>query len=363
MNREKTRMVFDGHCDTPARIVSGRFRLEERHRDGHVDIPRMREGGLGAQFFAICVDPDLPRDNWEDTARNSLELVIEAVEPLEQARIAMSGEEIREARAEGIISLMLSIEGGHVIPSLYSLEKFYRLGMRSLAITWKNSNEMADSSEGVRRWGGLSGFGREIVSEMDRLGVVIDCSHASRETFFDVIELSQNPVLLSHSCAAGICDIPRNADDSQISALADNGGVMCINFFPAFLDQKSNREIMSVWSVYREKKSELARRYGNDPARASSELLPDALRKLSGIDMPDLGRVADHIDYAVDIAGVDHVGLGSDFDGIPVTPAGLEDVSRLPALEKELSDRGYSPGELDKIMGGNLLRLVEKVCG
>ncbi|MGM0485091.1 MAG: dipeptidase, partial [Candidatus Krumholzibacteriota bacterium] len=339
------------------------FRLEESHRNGHVDIPRMRKGGLGAQFFATCVDPDLPPDGWEQAARSTVESVIEAVEPLEQARIVLDGGEIRRAWQKGIISLMLSVEGGHVISSLSSLENFYRLGMRSLAVTWKNSNEMADSSEGIRRWGGLSGFGRDIVSEMDRLGVVIDCSHASRETFFDVIELSENPVLLSHSCAAAICNIPRNADDSQLRALADRGGVICINFFPAFLDEQSNREIMAVWSVYRRKKSELARRYGNDPHRAGSELLPGAMRKLDRIAMPTLERVADHIDHVVDIAGIDHVGLGSDFDGIPVTPVGLEDVSRLPALEKELSGRGYGPGELDMIMGGNLLRLVTTVCG
>jgi membrane dipeptidase len=362
MNDRFGPVIFDGHCDTPSRIAGGSFRLDCRNRDGHVDIPRLREGGVNAQFFACCVDPDLPGESWQSVAEDTLASVRKAVSPLEGMAVAHSGDEIRQAAAGDIISVLLSVEGAHVIPSITALERFYRLGMRSLAITWKNSNEMADSSEGRRRWGGLSGFGREAVPELDRLGVLIDLSHASRETFFDVIRLSANPVILSHSCVAGICDIPRNADDSQLEGLRENGGVICINFFPAFLDIRSNAAIMEIWSVYRERKSALALEYGHDPERAGSELLPAALKKLEKIAMPSLKRVADHIDYAVDVAGIDHVGLGSDFDGIPATPVGLEDAACIPALGEELRGRGYGEEELDKIMGENLLRVVEQVC-
>ncbi|MBD3179030.1 MAG: membrane dipeptidase [Candidatus Latescibacteria bacterium] len=363
MSGKNSRIVFDGHCDTPSRIGAGSFQLEKRNGSGHIDIPRMREGGVSAQFFACCVDPDLPPGVWEETARHCLDSTVRAIEPLEGIKLALSGSEIKKALERELISIMLSVEGGHVITSPASLEYFYGLGMRSLAVTWKNSNRLADSSEGSRRWGGISPFGGEMVSEMNRLGVLIDCSHASRESFFDILEHSSDPVILSHSCAAGICDIPRNADDSQMKALAESGGVICINFFPAFLDQKANREIMKIWKPYREKKSALARRYGNDPERAGAELLPDAMRRLEKIPMPGVSSVADHIVYAVEIAGIDHVGLGSDFDGIPVTPSGLEDISRVPALERELAGRGFSQRDRDRIMGENLLRVVELVCG
>jgi len=364
MNEENPGVVFDGHCDTPSRIMPGSgFRLDERNSEGHIDIPRMKEGGLTAQFFACCIDPDFPRKKWETLASDNIREVKNALSELEEAEIVLSGSGVTEAVAGGKIAIMLSVEGGHVIPSVSSLEKFHEMGMRSLAVTWKTTNDMADSSEGRKRWGGLSGFGREIIMEMDRLGIVIDCSHSSRETFYDILDISSNPVMLSHSCAAGICDIPRNTDDGQMKALEENGGVICINFFPAFLDRKTNVEIMDVWSVYRREKSSLARRYGHDPKRAGSELLPAAMRKLNRLTMPGLSAVADHIDYAVDVAGIEHVGLGSDFDGIPVTPAGLEDVSMLPALKKELSERGYSDQDLGRIMGRNLLRVVRSVCG
>jgi membrane dipeptidase len=323
----------------------------------------MKEGGVNAQFFACCVDPGYPRQRWAGIAEGTLRAVADEADRQEDLSIALSGSGIRTITSAGGIAVLLSVEGGHTVPSLAALERFYRIGMRSMAVTWKNSNEMADSSEGSRRWGGLSSFGRETVREMDRLGIIIDCSHASRESFFDILDITSNPVILSHSCAAGICDIPRNTDDSQLKALAGNGGVICINFFPAFLDMDSHTEIMKVWSVYRSRKSELSRKYGGDPGRAGAELLPEAMRGLSGISMPPLSRVADHIDYAVERAGVDHVGIGSDFDGIPVTPAGLEDISRLPALEKELSGRGYTAGQIDKILGENLLRVTETVCG
>ncbi|MCD6380540.1 membrane dipeptidase, partial [bacterium] len=202
-----------------------------------------------------------------------------------------------------------------------------------------------------------------VIAEMDRLGIIIDCSHASRGTFFEILDHSINPVILSHSCMRAICNIPRNADDDQLLALAENDGVICVNYFPAFLEEKSHRDIMKIWSVYREKKGILSKKYGGDPARASKELMPAAMKELGKLQMPGLSLVVDHIDHAVKVAGIDHVGIGSDFDGIPLTPSGLEDVTTLPSLSGELLKRGYSEKDVGKIMGGNLYRVTSKVCG
>lgn len=365
MEDEKFRPVFDGHCDTATRIAADTdFDIGKRHTDGHIDIPRMKEGGLNVQIFAIHTDPDYPEELWEEKTFRSIEIFKRAVEAnSEEIKTALRGSDIARVVGGGRIAAVIGVEGGHVVSSLDALERLYEEGVRCLTITWKNTNTIADSSEDRERWGGLSGFGGEIIERMDRLGMIIDCSHASRGAFFDVLEHSANPVILSHSCMSALCDIPRNADDSQLLALAENGGVVCVNYFPAFLEEKSHRDIMKIWSVYRNKKSILSRRYGGDPGRASNELRWDAIRKLRKLTMPGLSLVADHIDHAAGVAGVDHVGIGSDFDGIPLTPSGLDDVSFLPDLRDELVKRGYSAGDIGKIMGGNLFRVTSTVCG
>ncbi|HMA77264.1 MAG TPA: dipeptidase [Candidatus Krumholzibacteriaceae bacterium] len=365
MEDGKFRPVFDGHCDTATRIAAeANFDIGKRHSGGHIDIPRMKEGGLNAQIFAVHTDPDYPEKLWEEKTFRAVDIFKRAVEANnEEMKIALRGGDITGIIGGGRIAAVIGVEGGHVVSSIDVLKRLYEEGVRCLTITWKNTNTIADSSEDRKRWGGLSGFGCEIIEMMDRLGMIIDCSHASREAFFDVLERSSNPVILSHSCMSAICDIPRNTDDSQLLALAENGGVVCVNYFPAFLEEKSHRDIMKIWSVYRNKKSILSRRYGGDPDRASNELRPAAVRKLRELTMPNLSLVADHIDHAVGVAGVDHVGIGSDFDGIPLTPKGLGDISFLPDLDRELRRRGYSAADTGKIMGGNLLRVTSAVCG
>jgi len=365
MNEQHFMPVFDGHCDTAARIVNDSdFDIGKRQTDGHIDLPRMREGGLNGQIFAVCIDPDYPERVWEEKTFESIQIFKRTIEAYkEEIEIALNGDDLQRIAKEDRIAAMIGVEGGHVVSSLEVLERLYRLGMRCLTITWKNTNIIADSSEDMERWGGLSDFGRDVITEMDRLGIVIDCSHASSGAFFEILNRSINPVILSHSCMRAICDIPRNADDDQLLALAENKGVVCVNYFPAFLDEKSHRDIMKVWSVYREKKGILSRRYGGDPERAGKELLPAAMNKLENLLMPGLSLVVDHIDHAVRVAGVDHVGIGSDFDGIPLTPAGLEDISALPNITDELIKRGYSSKDIGKIMGGNLFRVISGVCG
>lgn len=363
-NETEKAPVFDGHCDTPCRVTGDTgFDLGSRQSDGHVDIPRMREGGLNAQIFAFCTDPDLPEDQWESRTVEAIGGFLGELSRNE-GEIAAAPEKgtISEIVEGGRIAALLCVEGGHAVKSLHFMRKLHSMGIRSLTITWKNTNSLADSSEGEERWGGLSGFGRDVVAEMDRLGMLIDCSHASRETFFDVIDVSSNPVIFSHSCMSAICDIPRNVDDEQLSELAANGGVACVNFFPPFLDLKTNVEVMTLWDQYRREKSSLSADYGGDPERAERELRPRYIPVLEKLRMPGLSAVVDHIDHAVEVAGIGHVGIGSDFDGIMVTPVGLEDVSRLPDLAAELERRGYSEEETGMIMGGNLARVVNRVC-
>ncbi len=365
MNEQDFRPVLDGHCDTATRIVNDSdFDIGKRQTEGHIDLPRMREGGLNGQIFAVYIDPCYPERVWEEKTFESIRILKRRIETYkEEVEIALDGYDIQRITNEGKIAAIIGVEGGHVVSSLEVLGRLYRQGMRCLTITWKNTNAMADSSEDTERWGGLSDFGREVIAEMDRLGIIIDCSHASRGTFFEILNHSINPVILSHSCMRAICDIPRNADDDQLLALAENEGVVCVNYFPAFLEEKSYRDIMKIWSVYREKKNILSKKFGGDPERASKELLPAAMNELENLRMPGFSLVVDHIDHAVRVAGVDHVGIGSDFDGIPLTPVGLEDISALPNITGELIKRGYSSKDIGKIMGGNLFRVISGICG
>ena len=242
------------------------------------------------------------------------------------------------------------------------LAALYESGVRCLTLTWTGSNELADSAGGERRWGGLSAAGRGAVREMNRLGIVIDLSHASDEAFFAATAASRDPVLVSHSAMRSLCDIPRNISDEMLLAVAERGGVACVNFFPAFLDRACHARVFEVWDRYRAERSRLAARYGGDPGRADREILPRYKALLRKIDLPGLAAVADHIEHAARIAGVEHVGIGSDFDGIAVVPPGLEDASRMQALAAELLRRGWSREEAAAVAGGNLLRLFAAVC-
>ncbi len=358
--------VFDAHCDTATRLKDdGSIDLGKRLSDGHLDLPRMKEAGYGAQVFACWVDPDLPPERWNPSTLEMIgRLKRQAERNGSSMRIAMSGSEIRKAIDEGMIAAVIGVEGGHAVGSdIGALRRLHDSGVRCLTLTWNNNNEIADSCEGDDRWGGLSDFGKEAVSEMDRSGIVIDLSHSSDKTFFDVLEASSNPVLISHSCMRSICDAPRNVTDDMLRALSANGGVVGINYFPAFLEQECSDRVMAVWNRDKKERSELAVNYGGDVARADGEILDGYMKQISVIPMPGISEVADHIEHAAAVAGIGHVGLGSDFDGTPIMPAGLEDVTGVPSIAAELGRRGFSDGEISMVMGDNLLRLFEKVCG
>lgn len=364
MKLHREALVFDAHCDTAMRLIGGRaIDIGTRQERGHMDLPRMLEGGLDAQIFACWPNPRLDRDVY---VKQTLEM-IDAL--WEQSRlhsddleIALEGKDIKRIVGSGKVAGIIGIEGGHAIMAdLGVLRDYHRLGVRCMTLTWMNTNEWADSSDDTTRWGGLSDFGRQVVEEMDRLGMIIDCSHVSDSTLFDVFEVTENPVLISHSCMRALCDIPRNVSDDELRALKRNGGIICINYFPGFLDKEFNALVTEIWKEFRASADSLTGVYGGDREKAWGELRSGYMERMEALDSPTIETLVDHIDHAVAIVGVDHVGLGSDFDGISITPVGLDDVSDLPAITVELEKRGYSRKDIKKILGGNLLRLVEQV--
>ena len=313
-------LVFDAHADTVALdVVEGRRRLGETGKGGHVDLPRLRAGGVGVQVFTLFVPPSVP-PAW-NTLR-ALEILDALAAELAAHPDAFlwvwRGADIDRARRERRIGVVVTLEGCEVLAgSLAVLHAFYRLGVRAAGLTWNVRNELADGV-GEPRGAGLTAFGRRVVEEMNALGMVVDVSHLATQGFWEVLELSRHPVVASHSNAYALCPHRRNLTDEQIRALAQKGGVVGINFFPGFL---------------------------REDGRASLE---DVVR---------------HIDHVVSLVGPDHVGLGSDFDGISATPQGLEDVSCLPALTEALVRRGYPDDAILKILGENFARVFRQVLG
>jgi len=307
----------------------------------HTDLRRLREGGVDAQWLSIFAHSRyVPEDpSQKGRAKQRALDMIAAVEGqlarhADAIELAVSVEEVERIASEGRVAALLGLEGGHAIEAeLDNLREFYALGIRYMTLTWSNTNAWADSSGDEVRHGGLTDFGRSVVEEMNRLGMLVDVSHVSDETFFDVIEVSRAPVMASHSSVRALADNPRNMSDAMLRAVADNGGVVMINFGGAFLDASFNPR----W-------------------RAGLRWL------LSwGTARPPLSLVADHIEHVVEVAGVSHVGLGSDFDGTLFMPEGLEDVAGFPNLTLELLRRGHSEPDLQRILGGNALRVMAEV--
>jgi membrane dipeptidase len=363
MKLHRQAFVFDAHCDTAMRLVGDeRIDLGDRHADGHIDLPRARDGGLDAQIFAVWVPPQMPESLATARAYAMIDALWEqAQKHQDRFEIALKGSDVKRIVKEGKLAGVIGIEGGHLIgEDLDALRGYYERGARCMTLTWMNTNKWADSSDDTAMWGGLSDFGRSVVREMDRLGMIIDCSHVSEKTFFDVLETTKSPVLISHSCMRALTDIPRNVSDDVLRAVRKNGGVVCVNFFAGFLDKGFNEKVTAFWAEYRRKANELAPQYGGDVEKAWHALEPEFEKRMTEIAPVPLSRLVDHIDHAVEVAGIDHVGFGSDFDGINVTPVGLDDVSKLPLVTEELVKRGYSDKDIRKILGGNLLRLIEK---
>ena len=311
--------LLDSHCDTPGQILRGRDMAVD-NAGAHVDFPKLFRGGVDAAFFALYVPAELDEDSAYRHALDLHDAVADVIAAnSDKTALTLTREQAYENKANGLFSVFLGLENGSPIGrSLEKLEYFYNSGVRYMTLCHSADNEICDScASSVKRWHGLSPFGREVVTRMNELGMLIDVSHISDEAFYDVLECSSKPVVATHSCCRTLADHPRNMTDDMIRALASRGGVIQINFYPVFLDDSIKE----------------------------SDMYTAAL--------PSYSRIADHIDHVVSLVGVDHVGIGSDFDGIDVAPQGLEDISMMPVLFDELRTRGYTERDLEKIASEN----------
>jgi len=368
-----TNFFIDTHADTTQRMLDDHYDLTEPLNGGYVNFEAAKRGNLGAEFFSIWVEPQLYEGHY---ARRTLELIDAvhqaALKHPDKMMMAYSVADIERAHREHKLAALMGIEGGHSIEnSLGLLRDYYRLGVRYMTLTWSNSNDWADSSGDINdpkvphTKEGLTEFGKDVVYEMNRLGMMVDISHVSDKTFYRTLILSRAPVIASHSSARALTNAPRNMTDEMLRALANNGGVADVNFYSAFISDKWRM----AWDAQKPER-EAAEKAAEEKAKAEGKPLTysqeDALDKewAAKIPRPPLSDLIDHIDHMVKVAGIDHVGIGSDFDGIPSAPEGIDSAADLPKITAALKQRGYSEADCRKIMSGNLLRVfaeVEKV--
>jgi len=355
-------IVVDTHIDTPQRFLDEDFDLTPRDPKGHIDLPRMKEGGLDAGFMSIYVD--MRRHQGLEATRRALQLIDSVNQQVarhpDQLVLATSAADVRRAHKQKKIALLMGMEGGTPIADdLRLLRLFYQLGVRYMTLTHGLANNWADSSTDEPKHNGLTDFGKEVVREMNRLGMLVDISHVSDKAFYDALEISQAPMIASHSSCRALCKHPRNMTDEMIKALAAKGGVIQINYHIGFLDQTYADAYEKIAPELRARMRALAEQYKDDD-HALSEAR-EALFKDYQAQLPKVSweRVVEHVDHAVRLVGPDHVGLGSDFDGATM-PEGLNDVSYLPRLTQALLDRGYREKDIKKILGGNTLRVLEE---
>ena len=355
-------VTVDTHADTPTEYMDKPFDLGAWNTRGHFDYPRMKAGGLDAEFFAAYVPAKYAKLGGAAAfCMKIMETIHEMVDNYPQwVRFAQSTSDIRRIVAGGRRAILIGIEGGHAIEdSLELLRGFYRFGARYMTLTHTNTNNWADASTDEAKHNGLTPFGKQVVLEMNRLGMMIDISHVSDKTFYDAIETSKAPVIASHSSARVFSDHPRDMTDDMFRALAKNHGVVQVNFYPVFL----SGEVLKASRERDERlKPAIAELKLKDPTEGP--VYQEGLKKLTQENpLPKVPYtvIVDHIDHIVKVAGIDSVGIGSDFDGIPETPRGMEDVSHLPAIREELKRRGYSEADIRKIMGENLMRVFAEV--
>jgi membrane dipeptidase len=361
----RSAIVVDTHSDTTPRFQDPQWKFSERHALGDMDLPRIRQGGLDVEFWSIYMGERPEPGSALREARERIAAVQSMVQANGDAVVLADGAEaIRAAVARGKFVSVMGIEGGHIIEEdLGALREFRRMGVRYMTLTHSFHTSWADSS-GTGLTGlpplhhGLTGFGRQVVREMNAIGMLVDVSHASDETFFAALEESRAPVIASHSSCRAIFDHPRNLSDEQLRALADNGGVVMINFFPGYLDAQAAAAIEIARLKLEPRIEELRRAFSGDPIRLQRER--QALLAANPFPTAPLGVLLDHFDHAIEVAGEDHVGIGADWDGVPSMPDGLQDVSGLPALTRGLLERGHSPAVVRKVLGENLLRVLQE---
>jgi membrane dipeptidase len=357
--------VIDTHADTPQRLLfDPTFDIAKRQTNGNIDLPRMRDGGLDALFFSIWVPSDVTGPPAVKRAFDLVDTVREAVRlhPRDLV-LATTAEDIRRAARDGRVAALMGMEGGHMIDDdLRLLRSYAALGVRYLTLTHFKNNNWADSSTDKPAHDGLTAFGRDVVRELNRLGVMVDISHVADKTFADALAITRAPVIASHSSCRVIANHPRNMSDEMLRALARNGGVVMINYHAAFLSEefrvaseKRSGDVVASMSA-------MSKKCGGNEACTTmeSERLDHEAMANGSLPKVSWEKIVEHIDHAVQVAGVDHVGLGSDFDGATM-PLGMEDASKLPKLTEALLKKRYSEQDVEKILGGNLLRVMEAV--
>ncbi|MGA7293790.1 MAG: dipeptidase [Terriglobales bacterium] len=368
MEIQNSAIVIDTHADTPQRFLDEKYDIgsTDPKDAGHISLDKAKAGNLGAEFFSIWVDPETNEGHFAHHTLDLIDSVYEqAARHPDRMMMAFSVADIERAHREHKLAALLGIEGGHSIENdVRLLRDYYRLGVRYMTLSWSNTNEWADSSGDindpkVQHHNGLTDSGKQIVLEMNRLGMLVDISHASDKTFYDTIAVTKAPVIASHSSARALTNHPRNMTDDMLRAVAKNGGVVQVNFYSAFVDENYRKAAEA-----QEKDRDAAVKAYIDQLKAAGKTVTyldsDRIERewYARIPRPPLSSLIDHIDHVAKVAGIDHVGLGSDFDGVSgATPEGIDSAADLPKITQALVDRGYSADDIRKILGGNLLRV------
>ena len=376
MNPEDHReqfLIIDGHADTPQRFVDEGWNFSDPLQGGMLNLESALAGGLAAEFFAIWVDPREWIDRYAQRTLQLIEGVREQVRKHpETMRLGLTAADVVRAHEDGVFCALMGIEGGHSIENkLENLREFYELGVRYMTLTWSNSNEWADSSgdlddASVKHHGGLSEFGRKVVREMNRLGMMVDVSHVSDATLADVLETTSVPVIASHSSSRVLTNTPRNLTDGQLRAIAKNGGVVMVNFYPPFIDEAWTK----AW-LRKIPERDAMRATVSAPYQERGEPVPFTVTVASDrafyaeqlratLPLTPLSALVKHIEHVARVAGIDHVGIGSDFDGIQFLPEGLNSAADLPKITAALRERGFTAAQLQRLLGGNLLRVFSE---
>jgi membrane dipeptidase len=355
---QRKSIVVDTHNDVLSYMTDDNYDLGVSSVGKyHTDLARMKQGGLSAEFFSVYIDRKYVTEG--GSARRALDMIDYVYRAAEKYPndlvMAYSTDDIRRAKRQKKIAALMGIEGGHAIEdSLMALRDFYRLGVRYMTLTHNNTNNWADSCCDTAKHNGLSDFGKEVVREMNRLGMLVDVSHVSDKTMSDVMDVSTAPVIASHSSARALADRTRNIPDDLLRRFTKNGGVVMVNFYPGFIDQKVVIASRERDARLKPQTDALKEQYKDDPKKLEEET--NKLMAANPLPKTPFSALVDHFDHIVKVAGIDHVGIGSDFDGIPSLPIGMDDISQLPNLTYELLRRGYSEKDVRKVLGENFMR-------
>jgi len=359
-------IVVDTHDDTTQRLLDPKFDLGVRHTDGSIDIPRMKKGGLTGIFFSIWIPSKITGPEAVKRAKTQIAAVHEQARKLpKEIVLATTAGEVRAAKKQGKIAALMGVEGGHMIGNdLAVLREYAKSGVRYMTLTHSGNDEWADSSTDKAVHNGLTDFGKDVVREMNKLGVIVDISHVSDKTFYDALEVSKAPMFASHSSCRAICDAPRNMTDQMIKDIAAKGGVIQINYHVGFLSQEFRDAERKDPSINEAISKEIKTRCPDDNDEACQLIQGDKITReyveAGKLPKVEWTKIIEHIDHAVKLAGADHVGLGSDFDGANM-PYGMEDATMLPKITEALLQKGYSESDVRKILGENTLRVMSEV--